>query len=191
MWYNLPKGGIALKSWGWLFVVAFSAIAYTVGINLFRIFRLKRIETIYRNYIGEAKQEPVFTEFQQELISLFKDANLQDKVITYAENAGYGMLVPQSISCFCNAHFINPEVCAFISSSFSRARGVFRRRIFNAVNPLMWIHTIVFLPRAVLTYLKVAPEKVLVRILQVVWWLVAPVVVVFRNEILKFIGSLF
>ena len=64
----------------------------------------------------------------------------------------------------------------------------------NAFNPLWWIDTLIFLPRAVLTYINISAESVIIRIGQLIWWMIGLVFTAYKTEIVgqirEFIAAL-
>jgi len=59
---------------------------------------------------------------------------------------------------------------------FNEAIGYYRDRTVEAFNPLYWVETLIYLPRTLLSYIGVNPENVVVKSLQVLYWLISPIV---------------
>jgi hypothetical protein len=63
------------------------------------------------------------------------------------------------------------DVVMLIVSMFHKAMGVYKSRMWETINPLYWIESIIFLPRQLFTYLRVPPESVLIKLGQAIYWL--------------------
>lgn len=169
-----------------LFAVAVAL--HRILINAYRLYRLQKIQNSYK--LWHSSNNPKFLEYKQELVSLFKNAGLPDGSFPIAQEADYGLIAGTMYSAFMNVQSARPEFVSFIASSFSSASGVFKKRIFDTINPLCWVEAIVFLPRHILLYLGVKPESIVNRIFLILWWVATPFAIAFRDNLYNFIIGL-
>lgn len=111
---------------------------------------------------------------------LLRKAGLSDTYISRLEPAGYGYARTMKAPVLDNIHMRDDEVVPRILLYFAQAKGVFRRRMLDAINPFYWLETIIFLPRTTLGYLGVTGESLIVKILQVVYWTASAAVAVIK-----------
>lgn len=71
------------------------------------------------------------------------------------------------------------------------ALAIFLNRILESLNPLYWIETIINLPKTALIYLGLPSESVFIKALQLIWWILAPICIIFRDKLLSFLPQLF
>ena len=57
-------------------------------------------------------------------------------------------------------------------SKFYGSVGVYKTRTLEALNPLHWVETLIFLPREILNYLGVSQANVVSKLLQLIYWFV-------------------
>jgi hypothetical protein len=82
------------------------------------------------------------------------------------------------------------DVVTLMNICFQQAITIFKQNIKDAINPIYWLDFIIFLPRHTATYLNVSPEKVGIKISQIIWWFLNIIYVIFRNEFNNFFKSL-
>lgn len=147
--------------------------AYKVVSNLYNYYRTRKL---HNNYIAWlATNEHVDDLFQSQALfkSLLKKADVGELFIPTVQLSGYGRL----------AGFYAPVAIQFPSrleyfalqtnKMFYEAEGVFLARAKETFNPLYWIDLAIFLPKHFMAYLGADPEKLLTKILQVVYFLAA------------------
>lgn len=177
-----------MNIWFQVFLGFAAIIVIRVLINVYRLYRL---HIIYKNYLAWAANDNYkFGEQVIELISLFKAADVKDASIPIVQPAGYSLVSTSQASAFQNAGNLREEFVAHIIRSFDRARGVFKHNIAESFNPIFWIMFVVFLPQRILVYLNVKESSISIRIFQVLWWLVAPAAIIFRDKLYSVIAKL-
>ena len=178
-----------LSNLGKVLLAFVAIIVFRILTNAFRLKRLRTIERVYREYLSG--KETKFQEYVIELKSIFKSAHVSDVTIPYAQPIGYHQIATSNVSAFENAGSTRQDVVAHILISIDRASGVFKRNMIDSISPLFWINFLIFLPKHLLAYLNVNEKSLLIRIVQVVWWLVAPAAAIFRGQIYEAISKLF
>jgi hypothetical protein len=163
-----------------------------VTINLSYLLRTKKLFKKYQAHTASPKFE--FAEYIPEIQALFKGASIKDQRFPDVTLAGYGYVTTGTYSCFDNIFLMDERVVAGITVMFYSTIGVFKRRLFESFNPLYWILFIVYLPKNILGYFGIPPEKTIVKIFQIIYWIVATSVSVLsilsKKEIQDFLINL-
>lgn len=177
-------------TWWGIFLIALSIIVlYNFAINTYRLKRIVFIHDDYKNWL--AGNSDTFVENSAEAISLFEKSGQRDSYIPILESAGYGQLRSMNVSVFANLSNRREEVIPIILDYFSKAAGIFKRKRRDSLNPLCWVEVVVFLPKHIASYFNAKPESVYTKIFQVIWWFLAPLAILFRDNIYNFLTSLF
>lgn len=175
--------------WGYL-LIALGFLLFNFLLNFYRLSRVSKIKTLYTSWLMDGEDDE-FLEHTQELISLFKKANLSDAEIASTIPTGYMQLASASVSVFRNMISRDSRIVYSIFNMFPQAIGVYKHRIFNSFNPLSWIEFVVFFPRHIASYLNLKTESVITKLFQLIWWLVTPLAIIFREKLLALFASLF
>lgn len=157
------------------------------GIYFLRTLLFKRK---YHNWLLFDKDIPMAT-YKSTLKSILKKADVSDSVVPYAQPVGYGHIATGSTSVLNNFPNKLEDHAAMTSKMIDEAIGVYRQRFLETFNPLYWIDSIIYLPRTTLSYLGLSPDSVLVKLLNIVWWIVGPFAILFRENLIDFILDLF
>jgi hypothetical protein len=95
-----------------------------------------------------------------------------DAFVPHLEAMGLGMVATGTLSvmqCF-------PSNLEGIAHSQLRMLdtmvGAYRRRTLEALNPLWWVESIVFLPQRLLMFVGLPGDKALAKFILVLWWIV-------------------
>jgi hypothetical protein len=147
----------------------FLAIALFKFVNNFaKYHRCKWYLKQYGEYIKQPSWK--FDQHQPQIVKLFQDAGIEDVLVSRVAVVGMTIQTSQA-SAFQNLAVREQDVPSVVSTLFHRTIGVYRNRLFETVNPLYWIETIIYLPREMLKYLGVSSENVGAKLLQVVYWI--------------------
>lgn len=111
------------------------------------------------------------TEGRSEVIQLFKEAGVEDALRPHVEPVGYGQIQTAQVSVMDNFPNSRKDFVQITVSKFHQAIGTFKSRMWEALNPLYWIESVIMLPKTALTYVGVKPEHFSVKILQLIYWL--------------------
>lgn len=87
-------------------------------------------------------------------------------------------------------HFRREDVMALALGMFSKAKGTFRMNMMECISPLYWVQLVVFLPVKLCGYLGISETKAIPKLLQAVYWLSAPLLLIFRSQLYEFIVQL-
>lgn len=154
-----------------VFFTIVSIILLRFVLYLDKLIRIKRYLEAYKNYLRNPTFE--FAQKKPQIIQLFKDAGLKDFVISRLEPAGFGHLRTLAVSGFENIALREADVVDGIRSRFNEAIGIFRHRMLQSINPLFWLEMIFKLPQHIFAFVGVLPDKLVVKIALIIYWLVA------------------
>ena len=163
-------------------------------INLSKYIQCKRYRNKYSRWLQGSKEELSLFEHKSQVIKLFKDAGVKDSAVGVAQPVGYGQIRLGNASVFANFPHRREDIVVSTLRMFSEAVGVYRSRTLEAFNPLYWIEFIRNLPRHILSYLGVSSESVVIKIFQLIYWIVGAVfsflVALYKPEIEKLVRDL-
>lgn len=125
----------------------------------------------YHQYIDDPDNS--FHQYKQQIISLFKNAGIEDFVIPRLTNAGYGHVRKDNLSGFRNLTLLDGDFVPQIERIFNEAKGVFKHRAKQSINPIFWIEFLITLPQHALGYFDVNPKNTFGKVLQVLYWITA------------------
>lgn len=163
------------------------------SLNFHNFLRIKQLSNYHLEFL-EGKR-PNFTEYRQEVIELFRKAHVKNAYIPVSEPTGYGQIVNMNVDVFS----MFPSEFSIISAPaikmFSEAQGVFRKNMFDSINPIFWIEFLIFLPKNLLIYLGLNQKKALFKTFNLIftflWWFFCTLVTFFQAEIKQFIIEFF
>lgn len=165
-------------------------IAYKFIKNLSNFYKVKKIEKYFLTIYTENPNQLVY-ETKNEIITLFKNAGIEDELIPVTQPMGYGKLASFNASTFkCYPTALNIFAASQLQM-FSNAIGVYKKRMYEAINPLYWIETFFFLPKTIFQYLGINTKTILVKIFNLIYWLIAFFIGLFQDNIKHFILSNF
>lgn len=194
LWYNILmtlKRGFTMFDLKWMDILRIFAI-----LVLFKAFcnfvYLISAKYYYKKYLSWSKKNNVnIIRYRHSIAKLFKRANVKEHNISRIRPLGYSQIQAVQISAIENIGVLDKELLIHTVTLFEESIGVFKSRMIESFNPLFWIELIIFLPRSIISYLGFKPESIFVRILQVLWWLITPVAIFFRDYINQFIIDTF
>lgn len=157
----------------WAFVLIFISAMYRVILNTWCLRTLLRLKEEHAAYLKQAQTKAPwnFTHKAAEIRDLFERAGVINQTFTNMEPVGYNHIQPRHAEMFSNIPTINKEIQAHVIAAFHEAIGVFEKRRRDAVNPLLWIETLLNLPASIIKYLGVKPRSVLPRLANVIVWI--------------------
>jgi len=158
----------------WL-IIFVAILIYRFIINFVHFWKCKGFLKRYYNYLADGKDWD-FTQNQDEIIDLFKKAGIKDASAPYWDRVGYGHVSKGTMSIFQNLNLRREDVIQNVLIMFHRAIGVFSKRARQTFSPLFWIEIIFNLPKALLKYLGVPAESIVIKIIQIIYWISCSVI---------------
>ncbi len=175
-----------------IILIFLAVLIYKAILNSIRYFQMKRFLIDYDSWLKKPGDD--FITHRTQIINLLKGANISDPHIPVVQPRGHGQLVSFNASAFLNFPSLDPEQSFVMVMCFNDAIGVYRERVKESFSLFYWVNLVIFLPKNILIYLGVKPENISVKILQVLWWLMAPIgtaaFALYKKEILLFIKGL-
>jgi hypothetical protein len=175
-----------------LLFLVFVAIIIKILLNLWKYIRCRDYLNKYFKYLKKPKYD--FIENKLLIVELLRSAGVNDSSFPNAEALGMGQVVTYSASVLDNLSSRETRIVETVIDMFHQAIGVYRSRIIESVNPLYWIEFAINLPKNIFRYLGISPENTIVKLFQLIYWIIgivlAFIVAVFPSEINLFIKSL-
>ena len=152
-----------------ILIVFFSVVFFRCIIYLEKLIKIKKYFKRYLDYCQNPTFE--FNQYRSQILQLFKDVDIKDSAVHKLKPVGYGQIQNISMSALDNITLLDHDVVAHMRSRFNEAIGVFRHRMLQSFNPLFWLEMIFKLPQYLLQFLGVLPDKLIVKIALLIYWL--------------------
>lgn len=153
--------------------------------GLLRVLYYKRK---YNNFLHGRISD--FFVYEAPVRKLFKQAGIQDSSIPSVDLLGYGYVKQVKYSVLHNMGMMNEDVVGIMLHYFAEAEGFFRTGLLECISPLYWIQTILFLPSRLCEYMGISDSQVFVKILQLAYWILTPILIAWRSEFYEFVITL-
>ncbi|MDZ4146647.1 MAG: hypothetical protein U1C58_00030 [Flavobacteriaceae bacterium] len=138
------------------------------------LYKYRQTKKLYNQYMEFLRTRDLnFVQKKEEIKALFKDAGIKDFGFVHSEPLGYGHLAPMTISGFDNMTVSREDVVANMQMRFNETIGVFKKRYTDSYNPMFWIDFLIKLPQYAFEFLGVLPEKIVVKIFLIIYWIIA------------------
>ena len=161
-----------------------------LAINFFKYQACKKYKNSYLKNLRDPEWE--FWEIQPQIVKLFKDAGIEDSYVTVVKPVGYNQLSTNTgVSVMSNIGNNREDVVGMTQAMFHKSIGIYRNRMFDAINPIYWVEFVIYLPKNIFQYVGASPESTLVKSVQIIYWFVAGIFGflfgVFGDEINKYV----
>jgi len=143
-------------------------------LNLSKYLRTKKYHDAYISWLSIERESKIVAARAQ-VVALLKDASVKDSYVGTVQPAGYGYMATANASVMDNFPNAREDFAALTNAMFLQALGTYRSRMLQTFNPLFWIEFLIHLPRYALRYLGVSPDAVVIKLAQIVWWIVCAV----------------
>ena len=171
------------------FLTAFFAIlAYRAVFCASGYARVVYYEKKYREYLTDKGE--VFTLYTAPVKKLFKQAHISAPMIPFSEPVGYGQVMTASASVFDNMANKRQDTVCHMMNSFIQAKGFFRMSLLECFSPLHWVQLLFFLPSKLCEYLGISSDKIAIKVFQLVYWVLTPLILCFRTQLYNFVIQL-
>lgn len=162
-------------------------------LNLYNYLRTQQLHKYFDDFLHQKRNN--MNIYRQEVISLFEKANVKDVKIPVSEPTGFRQVRNVIVSVFDMFPSTRPAFASTSLNMFEEAEGVFRKNMFDSINPLYWIELIIFLPKNILKYVGLNIETTAFKLWNVfltfIWWSCCTIVTLFQPEIKQVIIELF
>jgi len=168
-------------------------IATKFVLNLHDWLRIRTLSKYHMEWLSDKRDN--LHLYKQEIINLFKKAHVKNVYTPVSQPTGFGQISNMNADVF-TMFPSKLQIIAYPAiSMFFEAEGVFKKNMFNSLNPIFWIEFILFLPKELLTYLGINPETTAFKLCNVLltffWWLCGTAFALFKPQLQQFIIKLF
>lgn len=166
-------------------IISFICIViYKVLSNAACLFNISRYE---KEFVKLPTGNSKIFEHKQHVVKLWKRAGISDVYMPMTKPLGFGQIANMNVSIFTNFPSLQKAQFVAALNLFDEAKGVYKSRILESVNPLFWIDLLVFLPKNILLYLGMSEQNVAFKILNVImqglWWIACAAVAFFHDDV--------
>ncbi len=141
-----------------------------------RLVRLDLLQRRWGEFIeGTGDEEPLYAWLSQrtaEFIGLVKGAGVQDSTFGHVEPRGLGMVETSHVSYLHNWLARRRDTVQFTYRAFEYARGVYKDRRLQSLNPVHWAVMFLTLPMQAVKWAGGNPDGTLSRAMTVLWGLI-------------------
>lgn len=147
-----------------------------------------------KNYSADASEKIEAISHKNQIINYIKNAGVKDKYVPVAQPVGYGHIATSSVSVLENLSNNRQNIASIAMDCLLEAKGNYWSKFINSFNPFYWLRIIIFIPKYLFSYLGIKEESFLIKIFQLIYWLIAVictfVITIFPEEIKSFIFSI-
>lgn len=162
-----------------------SIVGYKILLNFIALCKIKKFHSIYVNYIEKIKK-PEWTEIREkilqnktDIIQILAKCGLKDFGVFTTTPTGYGHVEHKQVSILQNLQYVGQinevNIPSTIDLYLIQAKGILKKRIIEALNPLYWINTLIFLPQNIITYLGFSQDnkktEAITRVINIIYWI--------------------
>ena len=155
-----------------LFIVGYKFLS-----NLLHYFRIKKLHQYFCEFMKQKRDN--MNLYRQEVLS---------------ECIGNRQIANATVSAFSMFPSLRPAFSSTALNMFEEAEGVFRKNMFDSINPLYWIDLILFLPKTLLSYLGISSKtsgyKICNVLLTFIWWVFGVFLVYYKPQLQQFLIEL-
>ena len=162
--------------------------------NLINFFRFNSIEKLFNGlFADDTKVRTKSLSFKNRIINYIKYAGVNDKHIPISQPVGYFQVANATVSTLKNIVNAREDIVSSNYELLLEAKGNYWSRFINSFNPFYWIRVVIFVPKYMFSYLGLNPDSVIIKIFQLIYWIVAVVFTiltsVFTDKVKSFIIS--
>ena len=138
---------------------------------------------------ASGKASDWITEHATEIKRRVEKSGIQNPVHSYMDAKGYGYVGQEQISTLDNLLYLNETIQNSAVMILKKARGHFRNEAIKSLNPLFWLETLFFLPKAIVSASGIDASSKLadtgLKVTQIIYWLVILGAVIANPDLLK------
>lgn len=159
-----------------IYLVFFIFLGLILYKAIFNFFHWVELKVLFGKYIKSFENDSyldIVSENKLHIIDLIKKTGVPDSHVSIVQPLGFGKISTSSVSVLQNLENHREDIVGLNYQKFNNAIGEYKRRALESINPLFWISSIINLPRLSFEYLGVKPESVIIKIFQLIWWIIA------------------
>jgi len=157
-----------MLEWYWIILIIF---VYKFINNLVKYNRCIYFKDQYVNFVLTATGGEKLLQSKNEVTELINGANVSNYTIPWTQPAGFGLINTMQPSVLGQFPSRIESFATTMTKMFIEAIGVYEGRMRETFSPNYWIQCVIFLPKKLLVYVGLPPENVIIKIMQMFWWL--------------------
>lgn len=162
--------------------------------NLINYLRYNSIQTLFFGlYSDDSETRTKSLSLKNIIVNYIKYAGVNDKHIVVSQPIGYYQVANSTVSVLDNIINNRQDIASSAYELLLEAKGNYWSRFINSINPFYWIRVVIFIPKYIFSYLGLKPDSLIIKIFQLIYWLIAIVFTlltsVFTDEVKSFIMS--
>ncbi len=179
------EGRVTIK----IILIISSIFIYKLLSNIYYLHRTRKLLKLYEEWMMKKDYSEKILTYKIEILRLFEKANIKDSNIPVTQPTGYGQIINTYVSIQHNL-FLKGPVFAHAVDMFLAASGVYRERIKECFSPKYWVDQILLLPKNLLNYLGLNADSIIIKIINIIYWFLIPLFLLWRDEFIAWIKSL-
>ncbi len=172
----------------YLLLFFLAALTYRIIFCASGFVRINYYQKKYESYL--AGKGELFSFYEAPTMKLFKQAKISEPMVPFCKPIGYGKIFTSTVSVFDNMTNKRQDIVCNMTNCFLEAKGYFRMSLLECFSPLYWIQLLCFLPSKLCEYLGISGDKLLPKVIQLLYWVLAPALLIFRTQLYGFITQL-
>lgn len=162
-------------------IIFLCVVVVKLYINASKFFLAKRLRERYTDSFK--RDGKPFEEYIPQIRKMFIDIGAGNTAIPVVQPLGYHQVANTTVEIIKNLDSRRSDIVGTILSLFDEAVGTYRMRMLESISPSYWIETLLFLPSRALKYLGCEPDKLIIKLFQLIYWIAAPLLIAFRSEL--------
>lgn len=135
------------------------------------------------------------TENSTEIKRRVEKSGIGNPTHSFMEAKGYGFVGQEQMTTLDNLLYLNTNIQSSAVEVLKRARGHFKNETLRSINPVFWLETLFFLPKAIVSASGIDASSKLadtgLKITQIVYWGIIIIAVILNPELIgKLIESI-
>lgn len=171
-----------------LVIIFFLAVLLKSYLNYSKFRKAKKILNEHKPYMDNIENN--YYQYIPQAQKLLTETRLHTRQIIITYPVGYDMVASSTVSVIDNLYSRHPDIANNIALVFIELTNTYKTRMSEALSPAYWIETVMFLPSRIVDYLGCSPDNVATKLLQILYWLITPILVSFRTELYQIIVTL-
>ncbi len=172
---------LILIIWGLFFL-------YRVLSNGLGILRVRYYKRKYEEFL--AKPNDSFFIHEESVKRIFNQAQISDVWIPDCQPVGFGMIQTRNARVFSNMGVTRLDVVCAMRQCFLKAEGAFHANLVESFSPLYWVRSLIFLPSKMCEYLGGKSDQLVVKIFQLIYWVLTPLILIWRDNLYQIVRQL-
>lgn len=172
----------------WIFV---ALVCYKFFDNLIKYLKCIRLMNRYIEYLMNGEGVSELLQAKKTVEKLILGANIENYCVPWTQPAGYGLVYTMKPSVLGQFPSRLESFARPMTMMLEEAIGVYKSQMWEALSPLYWVETLIWLPKRFLSYLGVSDNnfsaKIINSIFQGLYWLAGFAFITYNDEFKTFL----